>query len=191
MWSATATRNHVEVVIEHPVRQGWKLVDGVKPEETSASFYRFRVKVEPHKTTELKVDEVQPIERRIALSNITDDQIQVWLNDKTIQPELEQALKRITQKKSQIAGLDEQIKTKQIVLSNINLDQQRLRENMKALKGSAEEKALLERYTRELNDQEDRLQATSKEVDELSVKRAEAGKELNDMLQALTLDQAI
>jgi len=40
-----------EVVIEHPLRGGWKLANDVKPEETSASFYRFLVKVsasQPH-----------------------------------------------------------------------------------------------------------------------------------------------
>ena len=41
-------------------------------------------------------------------------------------------------------------------VTNISDDQQRVRENMKALKGSAEEKALIERYVRELNEQEDR-----------------------------------
>src|SRR5207244_8171657 len=40
-----------QVVIEHPVRDGWKLADGNKPEETSASHYRFRVAVEPAKTS--------------------------------------------------------------------------------------------------------------------------------------------
>ena len=33
---------------------------------------------------------------------------------------------------------------------------------MKALKGSAEEKALIERYVRELNEQEDRVQVLRK-----------------------------
>ena len=41
-------------------------------------------------------------------------------------------------------------------------DQQRLRENMKSLKGSAEEKKLLERYTQQLDAQETRLEALRK-----------------------------
>jgi hypothetical protein len=36
------------VVIEHPARSGWTLEDkGPQPEETSANFHRFRLKVEP------------------------------------------------------------------------------------------------------------------------------------------------
>ena len=45
-------------------------------------------------------------------------------------------------------------------------DQQRLRENMKALRGSAEEKQLLQRYTRQLDDQENKLDALRREIAE-------------------------
>jgi len=62
---------------------------------------------------------------------------------------------------------------------------------MKALKGSVEEKALLQRYTRELNDQEDKLQAVRTEMENLAVKRAESQAQLNQMLQDLKLDEAI
>jgi hypothetical protein len=180
-----------DVVIEHPVRSGWKLADGLKPEETSASFYRFRVKADPNKTTELKVDEVQLLERRIALSNVTDDQVRIWFNDKTIRPELEQALRKIIQQKNQISGIDQQMQSKQSQINSINQDQQRLRENMKALKGSVEEKTLLQRYTRELNDQEDKLQSTRTELENLSAQRAAGQRQLDQMLQELSLDESI
>jgi hypothetical protein len=180
-----------DIVIEHPVRSGWKLADGLKPEETSASFYRFRVKADPNKTTELKVDEVQLLERRIALSNVTDDQVRIWFNDKTIKPELEQALRKIIQQKNQISGIDQQMQGKQSQINSINQDQQRLRENMKALKGSAEEKTLLQRYTRELNDQEDKLQSTRTDLENLSAQRAAGQRQLDQMLQELSLDESI
>ena len=48
-------------------------------------------------------------------------------------------------------------KSVQQEMESIDKDQSRLRENIKALKGSSEEKALLQRYTKELDDQEDRL----------------------------------
>jgi len=180
-----------EVVIEHPLRSGWKLANGLKPEETSTSFYRFLVKVEPNKTAELKVDEVQPLERRIALSSVTDDQVRIWFNDKTIKPEVEQALRRIIEQKNKIASVDQQIQSKQTLITGINQDQQRVRENMKALKGSVEEKALLQRYTHELNVQEDKLQAARAEIDSLAVKKAEGKIQLDKLLQDLTLDETI
>lgn len=180
-----------DVVIEHPLRQGWKLAEGLKAEETSTSFYRFRVKVAPNKTAELKVDEVQPLERRIALSSVTDDQVRIWFNDKTIRPDVEQALRRIIEQKNKIAAVDQQIQSKQAQITAINQDQQRLRENMKALKGSAEEKALLQRYTHELTAQEDKLQAARADIDSLAVKKAEGKSQLDKLLQDLNLDETI
>src|SRR5215471_5122757 len=146
-----------EVIIEHPVRDGWKLAKDLKPEETTASFYRFRVKVQPNQTATLKIDEFEPIESTLALANVTDDQIKLFFSQKTIKPGVEQAL----------------------------------RENMKALKGSTEEKALLQRYTRELNEQEDKLQSVRAESSRLELRRAESRQQLDRMLQDLSLDEAI
>jgi len=134
---------------------------------------------------------VQLLERRIALSNVTDDQVRIWFNDKTIKPELEQALRKIVQQKNQISGIDQQMQSKQSQINSINQDQQRLRENMKALKGSAEEKTLLQRYTRELNDQEDKLQSTRTDLENLSAQRAAGQKQLDQMLQELSLDESL
>src|SRR5262249_11210385 len=126
-----------------------------------------------------------------ALSSITDDQIRIWFNDKTIKPELEQALHKIVEQKNLIAGLDQQVQTRQTQISAISLDQQRLRENMKALQGSVEEKALLQRYTKELNDQEDKLQTARAEIDSLAAKRAEGNVQLNKLLSDLSLDETL
>jgi hypothetical protein len=180
-----------EVIIEHPVRDGWKLAKDLKPEETTASFYRFRVKVQPSQTTTLKIDEFQPIESTLALVNVTDDQIKLFFTQKTIKPEVEQALRKIISQKNEIAGFDHEIQTRQTQVGTINQDQQRLRENMKALKGSAEERTLLQRYTHELNDQEDKLESVRAEMSKLELRRAESRQQLDRMLQELTLDEAI
>ena len=63
-----------------------------------------------------------------------------------------------------------------------------MRENMKALKGSAEEKALVERYVRELNEQEDRVQNLRHEIVEMQQKRDAAQSALNGMVEALQMD---
>jgi uncharacterized phage infection (PIP) family protein YhgE len=73
-------------------------------------------------------------------------------------------------------------------VQSISDDQQRVRENMKALKGSAEEKALVQRYVRELNDQEDRVQALRREIGEVQQKRDAAQSALNGMIEALQME---
>ena len=173
------------VVIEHPRRAGYKLVGDLEPAETTANMYRFRVPVEPKKTAALAVPEEKPVETRYAVANMTDDQITVIARQRVISPEVEEALRKILAQKAVIAGIDHQLAMRRDETKRIFDDQQRLRENMKALKGSAEEKALVERYTRELNDEEDRLAAIRKESADLEAKHAAAQAELNRMVAAL------
>jgi uncharacterized coiled-coil protein SlyX len=61
---------------------------------------------------------------------------------------------------------------------------------MKALKGSAEEKALLQRYTRQLDSQEDRLNALNKEIADLQEKHTQAQSQLDRIVQESVLDES-
>lgn len=60
-----------DVVIEHPAEAGWNFVkDSLKPEESSTSFHRFRVKVDAGKTEKISVDEFRPEETQYVLANL-------------------------------------------------------------------------------------------------------------------------
>jgi hypothetical protein len=176
-----------QVVIEHPVREGWKLVEANKPEETSATHYRFRVVVDPNKTNELNVEEFHTDTTSSALTDLTDDQVQVLIAENNITPELQAAFHRVLDQKNKISDLQAQINLREKELNEINRDQARIRENMKALKGSTEEKALLQRYTRQLDSQEDRLSSLHKEIADLQQKKTEEQQKLEDMVQHITL----
>jgi len=177
------------VVIEHPRRAEWKL-DPVspKPEETAAGLYRFRIAVEPKKTGKLVLKETRPLFSQYQLSALTDDQIALFLQQRAISAEVEQALRKIVTQKNEVANLQSQIDARQKELDRIFRDQERLRENMKALRGSEEEKALTQRYTQELADQETRLDALRHEMAGLETKLHQAQSALNDMIQQLSLD---
>jgi hypothetical protein len=180
------------VVIEHPARPGWKLADDdAKPVESSASFHRFRLTVDPKQTATLLVKEYRPISNSYALTNVSDSQIKFFIEQKMINAEVEKALRRILLQKNDIAGLDALIAGRRTQVTSISDDQQRVRENMKALKGSAEEKALVERYVRELNEQEDRVQALRSEISELQQKREAAQSTLNGMIDALQMEATL
>ena len=180
-----------EVVIEHPARPGWKLTDNEKPAESSASFHRFRITVEPRKTTTLLVKEYRPISNRYQLSNVTDNDIKFFLDQKMINADVEKALRRIVAQKNDITVLEAVITGRRAQVSSISDDQQRVRENMKALKGSAEEKALVERYVRELNEQEDRVQSLRREIAETQQKRDTAQGALQGMIEALQMEATL
>ena len=59
---------------------------------------------------------------------------------------------------------------------------------MKALRGSAEEKALLQRYTRQLDDQETQLEALRKKIQETEAQRDTANAQLEKMIGDLQIE---
>jgi hypothetical protein len=176
------------VVIEHPARAGWKLTDGETPAESSASFHRFRITVEPHKTTTLVVKEYRPISNRFELHNVTDNEITFFMDQKMINHEVEKALRQVAKQKNDIAVIEAVISGRKGQVATISDDQQRVRENMKALKGSSEEKALIERYVRQMNEQEDKVQALRREIAEMQQKRDAAQSALNEMIDKLAME---
>jgi uncharacterized phage infection (PIP) family protein YhgE len=102
---------------------------------------------------------------------------------------MKEAFSRVLGKKNEIGALDVHLKEIRQERDGITADQSRLRENMKALKGSTEEKALLQRYTRQLDQQEDRLVTLQKEVADLNGKKVQADEELSQMIQAIVVDE--
>jgi hypothetical protein len=178
-----------QVVIEHPTREGWKLAEGAKPEETSASFLRFRVGVGPGQTENLAIEEYHPEDTQYELSELDDDQVALFAQQKELSPQLQEIFRKVLAQKNQVDGLQVQITQRQQEVEAITKDQGRLRENMKALKGSPEEKALLQRYTHQLDSQEDRLGVLSKEILDFSEKKAQAANQLDQMVQQITMDE--
>ncbi|HXX46385.1 MAG TPA: carboxypeptidase regulatory-like domain-containing protein [Candidatus Acidoferrales bacterium] len=180
------------VLIEHPLRTGWLLAgDNAKPDETTSAVYRFRVKVDPKDSTIFAVRESRPLESTYQLTNLTDDQIKLFLQQKSISPEIEAAFRKIVEQKNRVAAVDAEISSRDDETQKIYDDQQRLRENLKALKGTAEERALTQRYTQQLADQETRLRALQRESADLQEKRDKAQAELDQMIQTLSLDATI
>jgi hypothetical protein len=177
------------VLLEHPLRPGWSLADdGPKPAETTSDLYRFRLSVAPKSTAALTVWESNPLETTFALANLTDDQIKVFVRQKSITPEIEAAFRKILEQKDRVDDLGMQISDRDDEKQSIYDDQQRLRENLKALTGGAEERALMQRYTQQLADQETRLDALKKESADLQAKHDEAQAELDKMIEDLSLD---
>jgi hypothetical protein len=177
------------LIIEHPVRLGWNLSkETLHPEETSLAAYRFRVVVAPKQSTTLEINESHPLETRIELSNITDDQLALMVKEGAVNPAIEQVLRKVLEQKDQIASLDSEAEKRGMEIDGIYNDQQRLRENLKALKGSAEEKALTQRYTQQLSDQETRLDKLNEEKKDFEKKSADAQNQLDKMIEDLAIE---
>jgi hypothetical protein len=176
------------VIVEHPVRPRYELRGAAQPAETTAAWMRFRLEVGPKQTESLGIEEARPIEVTYGLSAISSAQVATLVRQRSIDKSVEEALRRVLAQKDVIEGLEQQNNAREEEKQRIFDDQQRLRENMKALKGSAEERALLQRYTHQLSDQETRLESLRKEIAETAAKRKSAQAVLDRMIAELSFD---
>ena len=176
------------IIVEHPVRTGYELRGAARPVESTNAWQRFRLEVASKETAVLVVEEARPLQSTLALNNVSTEQIALFVTQKSIDKDVEAALRRILAQKDAVAALESKKDALDDENQKIFDDQQRLRENMKALKGSPEEKALLQRYTRQLNDQEDRLEALDKQIKQLESQQEAAQSELNHAIETLTFD---
>jgi hypothetical protein len=184
--------NARQLIVEHPARYAWTLVKGSKqPEEKAPGVYRFRLEVPAKATATLPIEEAHVQETTYQLSDLNDDQIALFVRQQTITPEMQQALEKITAQKAVVAKLEAEMDLRQKDIERIVDDQGRLRENMKALRGSAEEKALLQRYTRQLDEQETRLDALRKKIEETEAQRDQANDALEKMIDDLQIEATL
>ena len=180
------------LVIEHPARPQWVLAKGAKePEEKGPGIYRFRLEVAPKATASLPVEEIRSLSTTYQVSDLEPGQVELFIKQGTITAEMAQALKKITDQKAVVAKLEQEMEDRQKDIDRIVEDQGRLRENMKALRGSAEEKALLQRYTKQLDDQETQLETLRKKIRDTEAERDKANDQLEKMIDELQLEATL
>ncbi|MFZ0271600.1 MAG: hypothetical protein WB524_10475 [Acidobacteriaceae bacterium] len=176
------------VLVEHPVQNGWKLTSEVKPAETTPSFYRFTVAMQPGETARLHVGEAQMLGQRYQLTAIEDDQLQVIVNGGGNRAAVEQALAPVLAARARVHDLDTQIEGKQKDIDRRTEDQKRLHNNLAGLKDSPEERALARRYAGEMNTDEDQLQWLKKDQGDLEAQRKQAQQTLDETIRNLSID---
>jgi hypothetical protein len=177
------------VIVEQPKRQGWTLDSDPKPAETTETAYRFRVATQPRETVRLHIGERHTNFEYIRLVDRTEEQYRLMVQGTKAGPALLAALEPLFDLHNQVVALDAQIKAREGEIAEIGKDQDRLRENMKALKGTAEERQLLQRYTGELNTQEDRLAALRTQLADLHAQRNAKDAEFQEKMEALSFDE--
>jgi hypothetical protein len=178
------------IVLEHPVRPGWKLLAMI-PAETSSNSYRFKIESKPKSTTDFVVQEESPLESSFSVSSITPEQIAIWIRERSIDPEIEKALQAIAAKKAEINDLTQKVSSLDREQSDIYKDQERIRGNLQRLSQTPEEATLRQRYIRQLDAQENRLNAMRSDREKLEQSRSTAQKQLDELIQKLSLDKKL
>jgi hypothetical protein len=170
------------LIIEHPVRPGHKLVS-LKPTETTATAWRFEVKLPPQAEQRFPVDEENLIAQSYAVINLTPDMIVNWISGKNIPASAKQGLQRILDKKRQIAKLDQQIQQNQQQIDESTRDQARIRENLGALNRVAGQQEIVQKYANQLASREADLATLRDSTADLRKQRTAAQSELDTLVE--------
>jgi hypothetical protein len=168
------------VLVEHPVRNDFKLVDTVKPAETASDFYRFEVKVAPGKTETLTVTEERVVSESVQLSSGTsDDQIRFFMNQTASSQKVKDGLKRALELKGEFEKTRREIVELERQLKTITDDQARLRANLKEMPSSA---AAYKRYLEKFDQQETQIEEYQASIKKLQGVEHQQRKEFDDFL---------
>ncbi len=181
------------VYIEHPYDKDekWQLVKTAKPVETTEKYYRFKVIVAPNVAAQFTVSEELPDTHTYALTNITTNDIQIFVKSNYLTPQMRQALDGIADLKTQISQLARQTAEKQSEIHTITRDQERMRENLRALGKTEEEKQLVQRYVAKIAQGEDQLERLRLEEKKLKDDRDSFQRQLDDRIRKLAIEHRL
>jgi len=180
------------VYIEHPVRDDWVLSnDTQKPDGKSTRYYRFRVPLGPHQKVELPVTERRALMDTYTLVNFSRQDLELFIARNYIDATTRAVLENIIDIKSRIAAAEARLETINEEVEGIGKDQERLRDNIKALTATAEAKQLISRYVSKADTQETRLEQLNKEKQTLNGETARLQGELEAVIRGLAIDHKL
>lgn len=150
-----ATDGPREVLLQEPLRRGWKLLKPAEGAEETASGYRYAVSLKAGETREVTFLFERPQGERLVLDDLNPDSLAYLIDARFMPADLKPKLTRLKTLKSVVAAAERAVSDLQREEKGIVEDQGRLRENLAAVPSDSD---LGRRYLRQLSDQEDRLE---------------------------------
>jgi hypothetical protein len=172
------------LIIEHPVRPGYKLIS-LKPAETTANAYRFEVKLGSDSSQKFPVAEERVYETTTSVSSLTPDVLLTYVQNKALSETARNQLQQILDAKRQIADLDIQMRQLDSDNTGIISDQTRIRQNIQSLNQVSGQQDQVQKYARQLAAQEATLAASRDRWSALSKQKAAEEKTLNTLIEKL------
>jgi hypothetical protein len=170
------------VLIEHPVRPGFKLVSKDRPAETARDVYRFEVKVPAGETAKQAVTEERNVGSSIPLTDSPDEQVRVFLQSPVVSDKVKEGLKKAQGLRWEWAKTQREVGERQRQLQAVAGDQGRLRANLREVPQSS---PLHRRYLEKLN-MEKEVQKYRIDIQKLQEREHARKKALDDFLAALS-----
>ncbi len=172
------------VLVEHPIDPQWKLLAPKEPTEKTRDEYRFAVTAKPDEPAKLKIEEERGIRQEVAISNLNDDAMRIYLAAKVVSDSVKQALREVVRRKTELAELNRRKQQIEQEIATIGQEQDRIRHNMQAIGKNSD---LYNRYVKKFTDQEDQIEKNREEIRGLTQQITKAQQSLDEYLSTLKL----
>ena len=172
------------LVVEHPFRAGWTLVDSPKPYESTNSLLRFKLPAPAGKATSLVVKEQSVQTQTMVLFGQDLGTLLTYSRTGEIPADVRAALAKAAQFTTVLRDAEREIEQRNKQMSDISIEQNRIRENMKTVGQTTQ---YYQRLLAKLNEQESAIERLQKERDDSTAKRDAARRDLENYLKDLTV----
>jgi prefoldin subunit 5 len=174
------------LIIEHPLRQSWTLVDTPKPIETTEALYRFKQVVPAGKQAALTVKQENIAGEIIAILPADFATLDFYGKSGEIPKDVREALTKAARLKQQLVDLQRQVDQRKAEINQITQDQSRIRENIKTV---PDKSTLKNRLLEKLEEQEKQIDDIYKRMDDTQKALEKSRQELEDYLRDLTIGE--
>jgi hypothetical protein len=179
-------RNEQErtLLVEHPVRHDFKLVDA-KPAETASDVYRFELKLPAGASKELAVTEERDLGTTLSISSQSDEQIRLLVQEPAASDKLKEGLQRAQALRWELEKTRREVAEQQRQLNVIVTDQGRLRANLKEMPSTAK---AYKRYLEKFDEQETLIEKYQSDIKKLQTQEHTQQKSFDDFLANFSSD---
>lgn len=174
-----------KIVIEHPYRTGWKVIEPAKSAEQARDVYRFELTAEPNKPLKLEVVEEQEGVTRILLADANDQTLQLFIKAGQSSAKVKASLEKALEVRSQLADTRRMIQKEEQAVKVIEQDQTRMRANMERVPAESD---AYKRYLKKFDDQETDIEKRRERITKLQETVESQTQALADFLQTLNVD---
>jgi hypothetical protein len=173
------------LIIEHPVRVGFNLINTAKPLETARDVYRFEVKVAANGSLDFPVTEENVYDSQTSVSSLNPDGLLIYIRNKSISDAARKQLQQIADIKTQIANADTEKRSVTDEINNATRDEERNRQNISSLSAVSGQQQIVQDYARKLSDQETQIAKLRDRGGALDQQRVTLQTQLNGMIEKL------
>ncbi|WP_431855430.1 DUF4139 domain-containing protein [Azospirillum sp.] len=179
---AGAAREPRTVIVEHPRRPGWTLVEPAGAREATPTAYRLPVEVPAGATVTLTAVAEQPRQEQVALTGLSSDRIAAYAASSELPPALREALGRVAALRTAVAERERRVGAVERERDEVIKDQARLRENLGPLPPNSD---LARRTAAKMGEAETQLERLAKDLATARKDVDEARRTLADAVRGM------